>query len=207
MKHVLQNIRATQTGDCLNACIASILEMKLEDIPSFNLIQDNDGWWNSVQEWAKSIGFQLLYLPLNEYTTIFPMLADIYCILIGPTENGNPHAVVGYCRGGKRVLDFMIIHDPFDKDGIEKVDAILFLVPIKPERVHVLLQRHKPKFRIVEYWPNFVDRSEEPRFQIVDDLSEVGEIPWIKEKGSVEVKDRLVMRERLIVAQIFDEEK
>lgn len=133
MKHILQKVRNTKTGDCLNACIASILEIDLQDIPSFNEIENPEEWWRSVQDWAQTIGFQLLYIQLNAHTCIYAM-KETLCIGIGITAKGALHAVVGYARGSGGNQDFMQLHDPLDKNGVESIDAVIYLVPIHPEK-------------------------------------------------------------------------
>lgn len=141
MKHVLQTVRETEVGNCLNACLASILEIPLESVADFHLIPDNGEWWIAVQEWAKSVGFQLLYIPLTPHVTFFQMPEEPLCIGVGRTLKGNPHAVVGQMRGGLDNMDFMQLHDPMDNNGIENVDAVIYLIPLQPEK----LVRHEKK--------------------------------------------------------------
>jgi hypothetical protein len=59
---------------------------------------------------------------------------------------------------------------------------------------------------VVEYWPTFVERSDEPRKQFVDSLSAVREIPWIKAKGDVRIAGAYVKAGNLIVAIIMPDQ-
>jgi hypothetical protein len=38
-------------------------------------------------------------------------------------------------------------------------------------------------YKITEYWPNFVERSDEPRVAYVTDLEQLKEIAWLNKDG------------------------
>lgn len=42
-------------GNCLQACIASLLELPLDDVPHF--VADGDGWWSALLDWLRCRGF------------------------------------------------------------------------------------------------------------------------------------------------------
>ena len=56
------------------------------------------------------------------------------------------------------------------------------------------LHRVDMRLEVVEYWPGFVDRSDEPRRTIVNTKAEVEGIPWLKEKGPIVVDGFYVKR-------------
>ncbi len=59
------------------------------------------------------------------------------------------------------------------------------------------------KLLVREYWPAFVEREDEPREQVIESITEIFDIPWIKEKGGVEIKDHhFVMHGNYVVATI-----
>jgi hypothetical protein len=102
-------------GDCYRACIASILELNIEDVPHFMLEHD----------WRKRIRNILLFLKKYNYTlysvdglTDYTLEGENeYFIVSGnsPRNKNNKHAVVGY--KGK------IVHDPHpDKTNIDTYD-------------------------------------------------------------------------------------
>ena len=47
-------------GNCFNACIASVLERPLEEIPDLMLGTDGKGkgWWPLYQQWFREQGFE-----------------------------------------------------------------------------------------------------------------------------------------------------
>lgn len=47
MKPQLQTILYPE-GNCQAACVASILEIPIDDVPNYH----GDGWWDKWQEWA-----------------------------------------------------------------------------------------------------------------------------------------------------------
>lgn len=43
----------TQRGDCLTACVASLFELAIEDVPFF---VESDSWWQDYQDFARERG-------------------------------------------------------------------------------------------------------------------------------------------------------
>lgn len=46
-----QGEETDEGGDCFAACIASILELKIEDIPSYHGTNEEGTWWDRWQYW------------------------------------------------------------------------------------------------------------------------------------------------------------
>lgn len=90
-------------GDCYSACIASILETYLEDIPNFHL-PEGSNFGNNVHDWCKTQLFVLVDIKHIEEN----ILDD--CIIIAngksprATENWHKHSIVW--KAGK------MLHDP-----------------------------------------------------------------------------------------------
>lgn len=87
-----------------SACIASILELEVQEVPLFNA--GGQDWVREANRWLAARGLFFLEFaafPPPEYQELF---VDFYHIIIGPSPHlpGADHAVVG--RAGK------IIHDP-----------------------------------------------------------------------------------------------
>ena len=53
MKPVDQTILTAPGGNCFAACVASILELPLADVPNFC---SEERWWNALQIWLCAIG-------------------------------------------------------------------------------------------------------------------------------------------------------
>jgi hypothetical protein len=136
MKSVTQK-RKTADGDCLTACIASLLEYDYDEVPDFALETDDWLWWGSVQKWLGLRGFQMLRLQLNGNVPWFPMAFSPLCICVGPNASGLAHATIGYPEPGGddgKQLEVMQIFDPGEAGGVESCTDLIFLVPLDPAK-------------------------------------------------------------------------
>lgn len=99
-------------GDCMAACIASILELPLEQVPNFREQAFNDG--NScntkyANKWLHERG--LAFLRVDWHGALEPYWRGVYCVCNVPSQKfeGGWHYVVGL------ITDFSkleIVHDP-----------------------------------------------------------------------------------------------
>lgn len=140
---------AEAPGNCWGACIASILEVPLSEVPdeatTWQVGMTHRQSWRLFQprvfEWLRHRGFTLVTVPVK--SVFFEgSVFDPYCILSGPSPRipSLHHAVVG--QGTK------IVHDPHpSRAGLKEVEGedwyYEFFVPIDSSR----LKRH---FRSVE---------------------------------------------------------
>lgn len=137
-----ENADRTQAGDCFCACLASILELPLRDVPRFfegaaagtpltRAMEDH------IQQWFARKGLTLMFLPImarstGQALTVFGgRYPTLYYVLVGQTKKGVNHAVV--CCGTA------IVHDPAGRvaslygpqeDGFFTVCIIAFSQPI-----------------------------------------------------------------------------
>lgn len=89
-------------GDCVTACIGSILER--EDVPHFNNGQDGVEFWCSMRAWLENHGYKLLLLPFREDPR--PLMDEMYnneYYFLMCSNGEENHCVV--CKGGERVHD------------------------------------------------------------------------------------------------------
>lgn len=88
-------------GNCYAACIASILEMQITDIPNVEVLFhiDDSYYYFVLQEWLKSYGKEIYQVNKNEVPN------NKYYIVSGLTERGSRHSCV--------YLDGKLAHDPF----------------------------------------------------------------------------------------------
>ena len=105
----IQQTRVGESGNCLNACLASILEIPLWEIPEFS--KDNNLFLADIQEFLA--GHDLYYVQiLPDDPTVheaFRMsLGPAYHTIEGMSPRGGQHACVGD-RGE-------IIFDPHPQD-------------------------------------------------------------------------------------------
>ena len=88
MKPVEQRLMQAPGGDCVAACMASILELPLDDVPN---LYGGKGFERSWNEWLRPIGLQIKRLdPVHQYMIVG------YAIAVGwsPRFPGSTHAVV-----------------------------------------------------------------------------------------------------------------
>lgn len=111
-------------GDCFSACVASLLEIPLADVPVWSGSPDHaEGtWMHAVNDWLRLRGYCLVVFKDENLGAPAP---ECFHIASGPSPgrtDGLTHAVVAY---GDR-----IIHDPNHQQlGITEITHRWFLVP------------------------------------------------------------------------------
>ena len=126
MKPVDQLIFNDTLGDCFRACVASIFEMPIKEVPNFwEQTQNAAVFWKLNSDWlAKNKGFRYINVSFKE--TGKHLVDGILCIAIGESPRGKiDHAVVW--QDG-------IIHDPHpSRAGLaEKPDMFTLFIPLNP---------------------------------------------------------------------------
>lgn len=100
-----------QWGDCLRACIATVLDLPHDDVPHFaDHGRNSDAAFKLMRTWAKQRGLAP-YLAAYPATSLSELLdmqrtlnPDSVYVLFGGTSDGTDHCVV--CRGGE------VVHNP-----------------------------------------------------------------------------------------------
>ena len=108
-------------GNCLLACLASIMEIDIETIPYTN---DYDDWQDELNKWLidnHNIYLMSIRFDLNSY--IPAAIHQGYTIGCGKSCNNLMHAVV--CFNKK------IIHDPLPNSGLTFENIEYFDILIK----------------------------------------------------------------------------
>jgi hypothetical protein len=109
-------------GDCFAACVASILEVGLGEVPSFNEPIE-DLWWQKFQAWLTARGWAAVM-----YDRPISDLRLCWGIAGGDTSRGIKHAVI--------FRDGVVEHDPHpSREGLTKFDDYTYLVAIDPARL------------------------------------------------------------------------
>lgn len=115
-------------GDCLSACIASVLDLPLDDVPIFVAEPD---WYGACVAWLRARGIALVLLQnlQNEWPWIPP--DNLPIIVGGPSPRGPwHHAVVGIWRDGGAM---QVLHDPHpSRAGLagNEIFAAYLLIPV-----------------------------------------------------------------------------
>lgn len=105
-------------GNCLQACLASILDVNIERIPWFG---EDSSWTIRMNEWLFQFDIVAIQVDVDGFTIVDSNLLG-YHIIAGPSPRGDYwHSVVGY--KGK------MVHDPHPSgDGLAEVKSFTFLV-------------------------------------------------------------------------------
>lgn len=105
MKPVDQTRFGVGEGNCFSACVASLLEIDLDDVPFF---MGADNWDEALLEWCDGRGVVV------DFSTEFPAPEGACCIVGGrsPRHSETGHAVI--------MRDGALVHDPHpSRTGID----------------------------------------------------------------------------------------
>ena len=126
-------------GNCLLACVASILHRPLESIPDFAM--SGCGWFEELYEWClnEDIGVALIH-PKDFEHSLFLNIHGIMIFTVAGMDDED-HAVIGKCvREENNRPDendkekwrwhVEVVHDPNPRSPkVDKLEHLLFLVP------------------------------------------------------------------------------
>ena len=102
--------RTGKIGNCFSACLASILEIPLREVPNFVDASTDEQFYENAAKWLASHGLYYVQLKPDD-----PMLAvmfkegPIYHTIEGISPRGGMHATVG--------LNGHMVWDPHPPDG------------------------------------------------------------------------------------------
>lgn len=122
MKPVFQKVVDSDKGDCMRACLASLLELDAEQIPNFTDAPEIPGmsaqqklnYWLAHDPLVAEQGLALVKVPNQGHLEIW-MLPPILCMFSMPSQKfpGGSHAVVGKIYTTEDyLLKFEVVHDP-----------------------------------------------------------------------------------------------
>ena len=109
-------------GDCQSACIASLLNMDMKDVPYFYEKNDTVYFFRAMNRFLALHGLvHLETSPVNFHQAHFKEAASCYHMIYGESPRGVRHAVVA--------LNGEIVHDPHPSRAgldLEKADQWTF---------------------------------------------------------------------------------
>lgn len=117
MRPVYQTICDFKKGNCFAACIASILELPLEEVPNFCI--DPKDWHLNCNKWLE--GYDLQLLEFEHILTGQPISKPMVVLLTGPSprDPDKNHCIVGEIYPEDNVIKTRILHDPHpDQKGL-----------------------------------------------------------------------------------------
>ena len=135
MKTLKQTIFNGKEGNCFAACIATVFEVGLDEVPNFAAFGSE--WWDKLQDWLKprNLAFIELEAKGGEMPAI-PLLPDgVLCLACGMAARGfNNSVVVKYrSRDGKHWVE--LVHDPHPSDdGLQDTKYIGWFMVIDPSK-------------------------------------------------------------------------
>lgn len=130
MKPVYQTVFGSPGGNCMQAAVASIFELPLEQVPNF--VENGDEWVEALVSFCAKYNLRPVFLSLEkrEPGTNIGFSGGWWSVVTGKSPRGDYyHAVVAY--------NGSIVHDPHpDGEGklISLLDECVF-VQIDPARV------------------------------------------------------------------------
>jgi len=129
MKPVDQDLFGDGKGNCFAACVASILELPIEEVPNFCEGWDQE-WFTGFLDWLATREFSAVELWVTSDWKPNPRQV---CILSGKSPRGDfDHAVVGEWTGE----EFRVTHDPHpSRNGLKgKILQAAYFIPLDPAR-------------------------------------------------------------------------
>lgn len=98
-----ENGDCVQRGDCLSACVASVFELSLDDVPFF---VEADSWWKDYHDFVRERGFLLerawFTVGDDDPTKLKGWPGDRYWLATVYSPRGRTRCAV--CRGEKQAL-------------------------------------------------------------------------------------------------------
>lgn len=146
MKPVDQTTFGFPGGNCFSACVASILELPLKEVPYF--MDHGEDWLAAFGKWLQERGMTAICLNIQDMEEWVEKTLGIY-ILSGlspraptpPDPKLHLHSVVA--RGNS------IIHDPhYSRSGLLSHSDAVIIVPLDPveikHQLHQICRRFDP---------------------------------------------------------------
>lgn len=127
---VEQDVTSIPGGNCFAACVASLLELPLSQVPNFCIAEGD--WWEGFQSWLGRRGLFAFEVELSDRPTIARVPAGAWCIVSGKSPRG-PHLHSVVARGAWE-RGYELIHDPHPAqawiDGEPR--CITVIAPLNP---------------------------------------------------------------------------
>lgn len=139
MKAVSQEIIDSEIGDCLQACVASVLDLDAAAVPNFAAMPEP---WRALSDWLGSVGYAYVYAhrcggssPIEFFD--WRWLVGAVAIASVPSQRfpGVSHAILVTWAAGDRpgVVNMIVLHDPNPTNrsydlGVTEITALGFLV-------------------------------------------------------------------------------
>lgn len=122
MKKVYQTKFGKPEGNCFPACLASILEIDIDQVPNFH--EGNGVWYKKYREWFNK--YDLSLVAIMNWEGQEDACPQVYAIVGGLGPRGLQHSTVYFG------LD--MVHDPHPEGGgVKDITEWIYLVPKFPK--------------------------------------------------------------------------
>lgn len=112
-------------GDCFRACVASIFEFPIDEMPNFwEQSQDAHDFWTMVNNWTTQyLGCKAISVEFSQIQHNY-FINDLLCVAIGKHPRSEEEHAVVWKNG--------MIHDPHpSRAGIGEPQVFTFFVPLE----------------------------------------------------------------------------
>jgi len=134
MKPVMQTDFG-QFGNCFSACLASLFELPLEEVPNFFTVAgpyDDAAWWSAVRDWLRPRGYGIMFNDLRDPEHL--KLFEGYFIVSGKSSRNVDHATIW--------KDGVMVHDPHPEQcGLIAPDGVDLIYPLDVSALAALSER------------------------------------------------------------------
>jgi hypothetical protein len=162
-----------ETGNCLQACVASMLEVSLDQVPNF--AKYGECWFVRLREYLRYWGLDGLYVSYPQEEQLQQMVPQVTAIAIIPVKDAGEndyHAVI--------TNHTQIIHDP-NPNGVDLVMDVttwnfLYFIPVSGFDGEIL--------RFIKAAPSYVMDGDDE-----DLIGEIAETIEEQIRGTEAVKD------------------
>lgn len=173
MKKVYQTIYGEEKGNCFAACVASILELNIEQVPDF-LGEYGDRWMYGLNEWLEQFGLAAITVAFQDDD---PHIKKGYACAGIRTPTGSKHSVV--------YKDLKFVWNP--QKGWEDYDAepedYTFFVVLDPAKYMEFIEKEKYPLMSIGVKTNKLsddeiarlqhyERNKDTKYKIVSELDE-----------------------------------
>ena len=120
MNKVFQD-KFDKDGNCFSACLASILEIPLSEVPNYQ--EENGKWYFNYKRWLQQFDCDFLSLQNWGKETI-GFAPKVYAIVSGTSPRGLTHSVIYF--------EHKMVHDPHPEGGgVKDITDWIYIVPIR----------------------------------------------------------------------------
>lgn len=107
-------------GPCLRACVASLLELPIEEVPDF-AADHGSRWFRELVRWGERKSLHMVCVATETLiTNVHPN--NLYWIAIGDSVRKHRHSVI--CQSN------VLVHDPHpSRAGLVQLEDALIVIP------------------------------------------------------------------------------